>query len=154
MSPICKQCKGYKKSNVGEVCYSCRSKNTSERRRKKMEEMDKTTDDKKNYKLLRTFYIAGVQHHQGMKEVSKDLKEGQQLTLVLEPSNKFDPNAVRVEAVKMNGESAMLGYVPKLFSAEISGAFSIGKSLECVLVKYTPSAKPWEMAKVEVREVE
>ena len=119
-----------------------------------MEEIDKTVDDKKNYKLLRTFYIAGVQHHQGMKEMASSLAEGQQLVLVMEPTNKFDPNAVRIEVAKMNGEMAMLGYIPKLFSSEISGAHSIGRNLECVLVKFTPGAKPWEQAKVEVREVE
>jgi hypothetical protein len=115
--------------------------------------VDVTKDDKKNYKPNLSFYIAGVQHHPGMKKVCGVMEEGNRLLLIPEPSNKFDPNAVRIEYAKMDGEAVMLGYVPKIYSSAISASIAIGKSLECILVKFSINNKPWEMAMVEIREV-
>lgn len=108
-------------------------------------------EEKVDYAPLYQFFIAGVQHHR-IKEVINFLKEGDFLMLVPEPSNKFDPNAVRIEIMK-DDEAIMLGYVPKKISAEVSASITIGKNLECVLTDYNKQAKPWEMAKVEIREV-
>jgi hypothetical protein len=47
----------------------------------------------------------------------------------------------------------MVGFVPKKFSSEVAAALEVGKELECVLVKLNKNAKPWEMAKVEIREM-
>lgn len=101
--------------------------------------------------MEKTFYIAGVQFHE-LKNVIKDLKEGDDLQLVLEPQNKYDPNAVRIEYFN-EGEETMCGYVPKKFSAEVSGAIAIGKVLECKITQLAPSAKPWEQCQVTVKEV-
>jgi hypothetical protein len=117
-----------------------------------MEEEKDIRDDEQSYKPLWVFMIAGVQHHQ-INSVLKDLEEGENLSLVAEPTNKYDPNAIRIEYNKMDGTGVMLGYVPKKISAEVSASLVIGKSLECVLTKLNKSAKPWEMAGVEIREV-
>ena len=107
----------------------------------------------KDYETLKSFYIAGVQFHE-LKNILNDIEVDQTLELVLEPSNRFDPNAVRIEHFKFDeGEYTMCGYVPKKFSAEISALISIGTPLECVITEVNRNAKPWEQCKVEIREV-
>ena len=96
----------------------------------------------------KTFYIAGVQHHE-LHEVIEDLKEADELELVCEPDNKFDPNAIRIE-----WDGTMLGYVPKKFSAEVNAALEVGRDLVCTITKLTPSAKPWEQCEVLIHELD
>lgn len=98
------------------------------------------------------FYIAGVQFHD-MKRAIRHLSEGQSLQLVLEPTNKYDPNAVRIEHSE-HDESFMLGYAPKKLSSEIAAMIEMGKHLECKIVELNPNEKPWNQCKVEIREVE
>ena len=104
-------------------------------------------EERKAYKVTHSFYIAGVQFHE-LKTIIRDLGEGDGLTLIPEPTNKYDPNAVRIEH-----DNVMTGFVPKKFSSEVSATLEIGKDLECVLVEVNKNAKPWEQAKVEIREV-
>ena len=95
---------------------------------------------------MREFYIAGVQFHE-LKRIINALEEGDLLTLVPEPTNKFDPNAVAIVA-----GDVMCGYVPKKFSAEISALIEVDgvDNLTCEIVELNPSAKPWEQCKVEI----
>lgn len=106
-------------------------------------------DHPKGYDVLYTFYIAGVQYHD-INSVINSLKKDTRLQLVAEPTNKYDPNAVRIEYVG-DKEDTMLGYVPRRFSSEISAAIELGKPLECVITHIDPKAKPWEKCKVEIR---
>lgn len=115
-------------------------------------EKDTTQDDKATYDVTHKFFIAGVQHHQ-MHKILQYLEEGDIMQLVPEPTNKFDPNAVRIEKARMSGEDVMCGYVPKKFSSEVSASFEIGATLECRIVELDKTAKPWEQCKVEIREV-
>ena len=124
-----------------QLIHKCEAYLKQSERRTKMEET----------KVPHLFYIAGVQHHR-IKDVLGELKEDDRLVLRLEPTNKFDPNAVRIEYAGMEGE-VMLGYVPRKFSSEVSAMLEVGKSLECVLTVLDKNAKPWEMAFVEIREV-
>ena len=96
----------------------------------------------------KTFFIAGVQHHE-LHEIIEDLAENDLLELVCEPDNKFDPNAVRIEL-----DDTMLGYVPKKFSAEVSAALEVGHDLECRITKLNPSAKPWEQCEVTIDQLD
>ena len=98
--------------------------------------------------MEKSFYVAGVQHHQ-WRSVIDEMEEGQQLMLVPEPSNKFDPNAVRIVYNKV-----MIGYVPKKFSAEIASMIDIGEDYVCTIEKLNKQSKPWEMIKVVVEDVE
>ena len=98
--------------------------------------------------MNKTFFIAGVQHHPGMKEVIKDLEVGNVLDLVPDPENKFDPNAVRIEY-----KGNMLGFVPKKFSSEVVGILDVAK-VECLIQTLDPTAKPWEQCLVTVSVVE
>jgi len=111
------------------------------------EEKDTTIDNPSEYKPIYKFPIAGVQHHR-IKDVLSKLEEGQWLTLRTEPTNKFDPNAIRIEF-----KDTMLGYVPKMRSAEISAKLSVGKIVGCKLVYLNKLAKPWDMTMVEIMEL-
>lgn len=111
-------------------------------------------EQEKGYKVTHNFYIAGVQFHE-LSTVINDLAEGDHLALTPEPSNKFDPNAIKIEYYGHNPESSsvMLGYVPKKFSSEVCAMLDVVKESDCVLVTLNKNAKPWEMAKVEIREM-
>lgn len=117
---------------------------------RKVNEQDTTQDNKKSH-ITHNFFIAGVQFHQ-LHKVLNLLEEGDVLELVPEPTNKFDPNAVRIE-YNTSQEQIMCGYVPKKFSAAVAGAISIGKRLECKIEKLNPGSKPWEQCKVNIVEV-
>lgn len=97
--------------------------------------------------MERTFYIAGVQFHE-MKNVISDLNEGQTLSLVPDPENKFDPNAVCIKH-----EDTMLGFVPKTFSSEIAAMLELCE-LKCTIEKLNRSASPWEQCRVVISDKE
>ena len=98
--------------------------------------------------MNRSFFIAGARYHELLKVVV-DIQVGDILQLITEPSNKFDPNAVRI----CRGESAIfLGYVPKRFSSKISALLEAGVVLICTVMEVNPKAKPWEMCKVIIEE--
>lgn len=99
----------------------------------------------------RKFFIAGVQHHK-MHKVLDRLEEGDILSLVPEPTNKYDPNAVRIECSDSES-TTMCGYVPKKFSSEVVAQITIGKLLKCEIVILNKEAKPWEQCQVTIEEV-
>ena len=99
-------------------------------------------------KTTHSFYIAGVQFHE-MKNVISDLSKGDELDLVPEPWNKYDPNAVAIQAC-----GTILGYVPKKFSSEVSAMLEVGKELTCVIAELKPQSKPWEQCKVDIGELD
>ena len=113
-----------------------------------MEMKDVTQNDKSANSPILGFFIAGVQHHQ-MHKILDGLDEGGYFQLVAEPTNKFDPNAVRIEC-----SDVMCGYVPKKFSSEVAGLIEIGAKLECKIERLDKNAKPWEQCFVHIMEVE
>lgn len=100
----------------------------------------------KERESLYEFYAAGVQHHK-LHTCIKDLSVGQELNLVPDPENRFDPNAV---AIKYG--DVMLGYVPKAkgaFSDKVSAALE-HRNLVCEIIELNPEAKTWEQLKVAI----
>lgn len=63
------------------------------------------------------FYIAGWRYYEGKSIIDK-LIPGTQLTLDLEPENKYDPFAIKV----LGPENVMLGYVPIYYSRYLDEA--------------------------------
>lgn len=115
--------------------------------------MTTTTRDRDQYS--QEFFVAGVQFHNLHKCLDalhqKFNSEEQEVALTLEPepTNKYDPNAV-----KITFDGTMIGYVPKRFSAEVSALIEMEgiENISCIITELTPSAKPWERIKVEVTE--
>jgi len=104
--------------------------------------------------MKREFFIAGVQFRpkDEIRKAMKEIKVGELLMLEPEPSNKYDPNAVKIIFLQ-DITGYFIGYVPKKFSAEVAGLLEAGIELECVVKSIDPSAKPWEMCKVVVRDI-
>lgn len=71
--------------------------------------------------LMRT-YIAGPSHHPGAREAIALMKGGDALTLVREPGNPFDKNAVAVR----DRIGLKLGYVPRVDAPAIAKAMDQG----------------------------
>jgi len=95
------------------------------------------------------FYIAGVQHHESYK-CQDSMAVDDFLAMVLEPTNKFDPNAIRLE-----WRDTMIGYVPARLSAEVTAlVMSDEENLwACKLIELNKDEKPWERFKVLIEEV-
>lgn len=108
--------------------------------------------------MNRSFFIAGVQFRptHEIKRAMIKIKKGDNLMLESEPTNRYDPNAVKIIFADGSGglEMIFLGYVPKKFSAEVSALLEAGVELECVVEEANSAANPWEICKVVVREVE
>ena len=101
---------------------------------------------------LYNFYVRGVQFHQ-LKTVIDKIKVGDVLMLVLEPTNRFDPNAIRIEFDNVDeGNEVMLGYVPKEQAAEV-GADLIVSHLQCTVTEVNKDEKPWKQLRVKIEEV-
>ena len=109
---------------------------------------DENTEVKEMKKKTWTFNVAGVQHHQ-LKTCIHDLTDGQELTLVPEPTNKYDANAIRIQ----HGDT-MLGYVPAKISPEVTAEMTIFDNIKCFINKVSPGAKPWEQLNVTVGQIE
>ena len=104
---------------------------------------------------MKEFYIAGVQFR--IKEnlevlnVIKGLEVGTKLSLVPEPTNRFDPNAVKIIHEDENG-SHFLGYVPAKFSPDVTADLEIYAITDviCEVVEVNPGGKTYEMCKVRI----
>jgi hypothetical protein len=95
----------------------------------------------------REFFLAGVKFRPKAMDIIRTLDEGDDLDLVPEPDNKFDSNAIAVYC----GEDH-IGYVPKIFSSELSAAMEVSE-YECRVVSLNKNGAPWEACKVVVRPV-
>jgi len=73
--------------------------------------------------------IAGISFRQ---EFTKDLKSGDILTLIREPNNQYDPNAI---AIFFNGNQ--LGYVNKFNAESIAPRLDAGTKAMCVVKELT-----------------
>ena len=68
--------------------------------------------------------LAGFVHYDG-KGVWERMKNGDRLTLVREPSNPHDANAIRIE-----WQGHMLGYVPRRENADLARQMDLGARAE------------------------
>lgn len=104
--------------------------------------------------MNRSFFIAGVQFRPlEAKERIRKILKGTTLILEPEPTNQYDSNAVKIIELSEKGKTH-IGYVPKLFSSEVSAALEVGIDLECIVEEINPTAKFWEMIRVSIRDCE
>lgn len=94
--------------------------------------------------LVQNSPLAGFQFHEG-KQLWKELKVGDALTLVREPENPHDPRAVRVD---WNGH--VLGYVPRAENEAVARQLDRGNRLEARIVRLNKSRDPWKRIEFEV----
>jgi len=102
---------------------------------------------------MKKFYVAGVQFHDS-KSIQEKIKEGTELIIRSEPTNRFDPNAVALLFLDEDLGDVMVGYVPAKFSGEISALLLTAEKVTCTLTEVNLTNKTWERFKVEIKEVE
>jgi len=81
--------------------------------------------------VVQVSLTAGLRYHDA-KAVWGQMKEGELLTLVREPANPYDVNAVRVD---WNGH--MLGYIPRTENAAVARQMDRGSKLQARITKLT-----------------
>jgi len=78
-------------------------------------------------------YVAGTPHHTTAKYILT-VAHGDVLTLVREPENTHDANAIRV----MHGENK-LGYIPAVIAGVLASLFDHGYVLDATVDHVAPS---------------
>jgi len=88
--------------------------------------------------------LAGFQYYGG-KQLWDDMKIGDVLTLVREPENVHDANAVRVE-----WNSHRLGYVPRRENSDVARQMDRGAPVKARIVRLTQARNPWQRVEFEI----
>ena len=94
--------------------------------------------------VVQVSLTAGLRYHEA-KAVWDQMREGDRLTLVREPGNPHDANAVRVE---WNGHQ--LGYIPRAENAAIARQMDRGNRLAARITKLTMYRNHRRKLEVEV----
>jgi hypothetical protein len=72
--------------------------------------------------------IVGARHRGGEAlDVAIALEPGEELTLVRDPSNQYDANAIQVHY-----DGIFIGFVPKTANADLATALDAGRAFTCV----------------------
>ncbi len=75
--------------------------------------------------FLMNTMINGAMHVKSIYKFAKELKEGDRLTLRLEPKNKYDEKAILV----LNPKGKKLGYIPRVKNEVLYHLMDAGKEL-------------------------
>ena len=94
--------------------------------------------------LVQSSPLAGFQYYQGAR-LWDEIKVGDALTLVREPANPHDANAVRVE-----WRGTVLGYVPRRENQALARHMDRGGEVEARISRLTPHRNPWQRIEFEV----
>ena len=94
--------------------------------------------------LVQSSPLAGFQYHAGPM-LWPELKEGDTLTLIREPDNAHDSNAVRVE-----WRGRMLGYLPKAENRAVAAEMDRGAVVSGRIARLRAHRNPWRRMLVEV----
>ncbi|MCK9284769.1 MAG: HIRAN domain-containing protein [Rhodocyclaceae bacterium] len=94
--------------------------------------------------LVQSSPLAGFQYYAGSIRW-KEMKVGDALTLIREPENPHDRNAVRVE---WRGEK--LGYLPRVENGAVMAELDRGGRVEARIAALTEHKNPWKRVRIEV----
>lgn len=96
---------------------------------------------------FKDFAISGFIYYEGI-DVFEKLKIGSKLNLILEPNNKYDPDAVAIYY-----KDKKLGFIPKAKNKTISQFLRLGYTdiFETKINRISPDAFPYEQIGVLVR---
>jgi hypothetical protein len=81
------------------------------------------------YMMVRNSPLAGFRYNDG-RLVWNDMRTGDALTLVREPDNPFDADAIRLE---WNGRK--IGYVPRRENGALARELDAGKTIEARIIE-------------------
>ena len=94
--------------------------------------------------LVQSSPLAGFQYHEA-RELWPELKVGDTLTLVREPDNPHDGNAVRVE-----WRGRMLGYLPRAENRAVAAEMDRGGAVSARIARLQEQQNPWQRLLIEV----
>ena len=94
--------------------------------------------------LLQDSPLAGFQYHAG-KALWPQLKVGDALTLVREPDNPYDAQAVRVD-----WQGRKLGYVPRRENADVARIMDRGGRPAARINRLAEGRDPWSRVRFEI----
>lgn len=94
--------------------------------------------------LVQSSPLAGFQYYAG-EALWQEMHEGDRLTLIREPQNPHDANAVRVE---WRGQK--LGYLPRAANRAVADAMDAGERVDARIAKLRAHRNPWQRMLVEV----
>ena len=94
--------------------------------------------------LLQNSPLAGSQYY-AVSTSWTDIRVGDRLTLIREPDNRHDRNAIRVE---WNGHK--LGYVPRAENRAVAQALDAGETLDARVTRLRDDPDPWRRVEFAV----
>jgi hypothetical protein len=94
--------------------------------------------------LLQDSPLAGFQYHAG-KTLWPQMQVGDALTLIREPHNPHDANAVRVE-----WRGHKIGYVPRRENADVARFMDGGQTLLARIARLAEVRDPWSRVRFEI----
>ena len=94
--------------------------------------------------LVQSSPLAGFQYYAG-EALWREMHAGDRLTLIREPQNTHDANAVRVE---WRGQK--LGYLPRAANRAVADAMDAGERVDARIAKLRAQRNPWQRMLVEV----
>lgn len=94
--------------------------------------------------LVQTSPLAGFQYHQG-ERLWPYFRAGDALTLVREPANPYDPQAVRIE-----WQGHKLGYLPRRENTAVSQILDRGERLSAAIDRLSQGPSPWTRVRFSV----
>jgi len=90
------------------------------------------------------FIVAGVKYSNYRSKLR--LKAGRKCNLTWERTNKFDPNAIRIDV-----SSIKIGYVPSILTKYLHALRKANIRIYASITRYTPSNASWAMIYVTVK---
>jgi hypothetical protein len=94
--------------------------------------------------LVRSSPLAGFQFHAG-DDLWSQMQVGDRLTLIREPGNPHDRNAIRVD-----WRTIKLGYVPRRDNPQVARQMDLGAPLEARISRLREARNPWDRIEFEV----
>ena len=94
--------------------------------------------------LVQNSPLAGSQYY-ALEIFWSEIKVGDALTLIREPDNKHDRNAIRVE-----WKGHQMGYVPRAQNRAVAAAMDAGERLTARVSSLSDNKNPWQRLAFEV----
>lgn len=108
--------------------------------------MKKEKQNKKNYRVIDSRYIAGLQFYDYAPGMFPEGDQNLALDLYAEPTNMHDPKAI---VIKYKG--VKLGHVPRPTNELLYAEKAAGGKVTAWLVRHDKSARLWERLAVQYR---
>ena len=100
--------------------------------------------DTRTHILLQDSPLAGFQYHHG-KQLWTEMQAGDTLTLMREPDNHYDAQAIRVD-----WRGLKPGYVPRRENTDIARMMDYDAKLTARITRLTESRDPWQRIRFEI----